>query len=356
MHLLAVLHRLHDQQYRATKNITFLAPQKSWVTLCRLSLQIWPFNFPRRRIELSPKRKFLIAIASNYKLTISRTTGFIKVKHVVNPYEFEPGTPYVDDERQTTITDFMDSNDLPSPNTRASHTKNSRSEGNAMYMTQKTTPLNVPQSKSIGHTIQRSESSPPIGPHRSPQRHNRSQSPDISAYYAEDEESPYQTRRGRTPSRVAVGQGPQYRDGNSILSRRAPLEGFTNQDLRSPPRLLLQKDEYRSSPKSASPSRYATRSPTKVMGDVSEDDEYDDRIINADPFLSPTPSSPKRRSRSPMKKMFGENGWLGRSPNEAQEGNFQSKKSSHGRKEKSSVMGKLRTRIEEFVSTPFVLT
>lgn len=275
----------------------------------------------------------------------------------MNPYEFEPGTPYADDERQTTITDFMDGNAaVPSPNPRASHMKNSRSEGNAMYMTRKTTPLNVPQSKSIGHTIQRSESSPRIGPHPPPQRHNRSQSPDISAYYAEDEESPYQTRRGRTPSRVAVGQGPQYQDGNSIPSRRAPLEDFTNQDLRSPTRLPLQKDNNRSSPKSASPSRHLTRSPTKVLDDVSERDEYDGRISNADPFLSPTPSSPKKRSRSPMKKMFGEHGWLGRSPNEAQEGNLQSKKSSHGRKEKSSVMGKLRTKIEELVSTPSILT
>jgi hypothetical protein len=70
-----------------------------------------------------------------------------------------------------------------------------------------------------------------------------------------------------------------------------------------------------------------------------------------DPFLSPTTSSPKKRSRSPMKKMFGEHGWLGRSPDEVQVGKLPSKKSSIGRKEKSSVMDKLRIKIEELVST-----
>jgi hypothetical protein len=53
-----------------------------------------------------------------------------------------------------------------------------------------------------------------------------------------------------------------------------------------------------------------------------------------------------------MKKMFGEHGWLGRSPDEVQVGKLQSKKYSVGRKEKSSVIGKIRTKIEELVSTP----
>jgi hypothetical protein len=48
--------------------------------------------------------------------------------------------------------------------------------------------------------------------------------------------------------------------------------------------------------------------------------------------------------------MFGENGWLGRSPDELQTTKLSSKKSSPGRKEKSSVMGKIRNKIEEFVS------
>jgi hypothetical protein len=48
--------------------------------------------------------------------------------------------------------------------------------------------------------------------------------------------------------------------------------------------------------------------------------------------------------------MFGEHGWLGRSPDESQAGKLSFKNSAPGRKEKTSVMGKLRTKIEELVS------
>lgn len=44
-----------------------------------------------------------------------------------------------------------------------------------------------------------------------------------------------------------------------------------------------------------------TPSPVKTLEDIKEDQTY-----------TPTPS-PTKRSRSPFKQMFGENGWLGRS-------------------------------------------
>jgi hypothetical protein len=56
-----------------------------------------------------------------------------------------------------------------------------------------------------------------------------------------------------------------------------------------------------------------------------------------------------------MKKMFGEHGWLGRSPDELEAVKLKSKKSSLGRKEKSSVMGKLRTKIGELVSSVTII-
>ena len=56
-----------------------------------------------------------------------------------------------------------------------------------------------------------------------------------------------------------------------------------------------------------------------------------------------------------MKKMFGENGWLGQSPNEKPELKFQSKKSIsqnnenlHGRK-KITMIGKIKNKLEEIV-------
>jgi hypothetical protein len=94
-----------------------------------------------------------------------------------------------------------------------------------------------------------------------------------------------------------------------------------------------------------------TKSPTRILGDVPEREECDIKISDADLLASPTSSTAKKRSRSPMKKMFGEHGWLGRSPDELEAVKLKSKKSSLGRKEKSSVMGKLRTKIGELVST-----
>lgn len=66
-------------------------------------------------------------------------------------------------------------------------------------------------------------------------------------------------------------------------------------------------------------------------------------------------SSPKKRSRSPMKKMFGENGWLGQSPVEKPEQTSRAKISvSHNEsfpreQRKTTMMGKLKNKLEEFV-------
>jgi hypothetical protein len=59
-----------------------------------------------------------------------------------------------------------------------------------------------------------------------------------------------------------------------------------------------------------------------------------------------------------MKKMFGEHGWLGQSPNEKPEPKFQSKRlfgqsngDFQGRK-KTTMIGKLKSKLEEIVGTP----
>ncbi|KIN01439.1 hypothetical protein OIDMADRAFT_80996, partial [Oidiodendron maius Zn] len=65
------------------------------------------------------------------------------------------------------------------------------------------------------------------------------------------------------------------------------------------------------------------------------------------------PVPPKKRARSPMKKMFGENGWLGQSPNEKPEPKFQTKKlfaqsnqNLYSRK-KTTMIGKIKNKLEE---------
>ena len=51
-----------------------------------------------------------------------------------------------------------------------------------------------------------------------------------------------------------------------------------------------------------------------------------------------------------MKKMFGENGWLGKSPDEIQDVKLQVKKAAVIQKDKSTMIGKLRNKLGEFVS------
>lgn len=142
-------------------------------------------------------------------------SGFSKNKRVINPYEFEPGTPYVvEDARQTTFSDFIgNETSVPSPAMEATHMKNSRSEEIAVYLTRKPTPLNVTKLYPSGHALHRSESSPRLNSRRSPERHNRSPSPGISGYYAEDEASAAPARRGRSRSRNSAGR-------NHPISRR----------------------------------------------------------------------------------------------------------------------------------------
>ena len=61
-----------------------------------------------------------------------------------------------------------------------------------------------------------------------------------------------------------------------------------------------------------------------------------------------------------MKKMFGEHGWLGQSPDEKLEQNTRSKKSSISRNDgsspryqkKTTMIGKLKNKLEEFVGIP----
>lgn len=65
----------------------------------------------------------------------------------------------------------------------------------------------------------------------------------------------------------------------------------------------IRRSEYTDASSSFSRGRTITRtpSPVKTLEDIKEDQ------------TSKSPPSPTKRSRSPFKQMFGENGWLGRS-------------------------------------------
>ena len=118
--------------------------------------------------------------------------------------------------------------------------------------------------------------------------------------------------------------------------------GITNHDLRKGKQFEGAADGYytRSSENTDTSSFYPrgrtitrTPSPVKTLEDIKED-------------LTPvSPPSPSKRSRSPFKQMFGENGWLGRSTsmNELPDEKYRKTGIKHWG-------GKLKQRVENLVS------
>ena len=268
-----------------------------------------------------------------------------------NRYEFEPITPY-NDATQTTFTNFIKQGQEveTTHNPRVGHVKNARSEGNALYMAQNSTDLTATPTRPNGQNLYRCESSPNVSQLPFPPRRNATPSPDILQYYTEPREIDSLLRRGR--SEDSTPHEGQDVDGTYVS--HAPWrrhQDYTQETTsRSPTRPSLQA----SSSKGYTINRSHPRSPTKTLDDVYERDEYDDDITSRITKSSP-PSSPKKRSRSPMKKMFGENGWLGQSPDEKPDLRLRSKKSfvTHidfaNRTKKIGMMEKLKNKFEEIV-------
>ncbi|TGO32905.1 hypothetical protein BHYA_0280g00100 [Botrytis hyacinthi] len=316
-----------------------------------------------------------------------------KVGNFRNPYTFEPETPLVmDGSRQTTMSDFMhiDENVRPASSPSLGHVKNSRSVGHAANSKDL---LMAPQhsSHSHGHSLQRSGTSPSITPLRFAAR-EESPALDHRAYHAGvDSISPIlqnasTTRslpnRGRAAtvevSRVPVNKGtrdkfPQpssspvyqaarnyqrpsrspvrmpsgeHRKQSSRPSEEGVPDGRGRSATYSPARKEVRPNESNesySSTASTTINRQMTRSPTKNLVDVAEKEEPD---FHDQDLL---PISPKKRSRSPMKKMFGEHGWLGSSQNEVRPSVMCSKSTQKvDRPKKPGMMEKIKNKIEGF--------
>ncbi|KAG4032920.1 hypothetical protein MFRU_006g03780 [Monilinia fructicola] len=308
-----------------------------------------------------------------------------------NPYAFEPDTPLVVDElHQTRMTDFMHNYDdvRPASSPSLGHVKSSRSVGHA---TNRSDFLTAPQYSNHGYGLQRSGTSPSITPLRFAAC-KESPSPDYRAYYADvdsispipNEAYPSQSlpRRGRAatlePSRIPVRKESREKIPKSSSSpvrqavrdyprtSRSPVRKISDDHRTQQPshssdeeladgpghsaKYALDRkqtnsnysNESYSSSSSATINRQMTRSPTKNLVDVAEQDEPS--------FESPDlPISPKKRSRSPMKKMFGEHGWLGSSPSEVLP-TLQSFKSVQklDKPKKPGMMEKIKSKIEGF--------
>jgi hypothetical protein len=277
--------------------------------------------------NMSPIDKLVLLEAFREHTNIHSAAIYRLSKPIKNPYEFEPYSPQ-DEARLTTFTDFMKSQDearasSPRP---FSNVKNSRSEGNEMYKTRRPEPLVLIPPKPSCYIIHRSESSPSVSPLRRPPRRDTTPSPELSYYFAEDEDSCSPPRRGRQRGEEPTSRSPSRRRRQEYVQSSFPQ---------------------------ASTRERLSRSPTKTLDDVVERDE----VIIRFPSLSPSPSPPKRRSRSPMKKMFGDHGWLGHSTDPKEKAKprpekftIVPKEHSTIRHKKSTVMGKIKNKFEEFVS------
>ncbi|TGO88620.1 hypothetical protein BPOR_0151g00040 [Botrytis porri] len=316
-----------------------------------------------------------------------------KAENFRNPYTFEPETPLVMNESlQTRMTDFMhvDDNARPASSPSLGHVKNSRSVGHAANSKDL---LMAPQHSNHGHGhgLQRSDTSPSITPLRFAARED-SLAPNHRAYQAGvDSISPilqnaFQSRslpdRGRAAtlelSRLPVDKGarhqfpqpsssPVHQAGRSYQRpSRSPVRMPTaehrkqssrpfDEDVpdgrgRSATYSSIRKEvksnksnESYSSTASTTINRQMTRSPTKNLVDVAEKEEIDFHGPDLLQF------SPKKRSRSPMKKMFGEHGWLGSSPDEVRPGVMCSKSTQKvDRPKKPGMMEKIKNKIEGF--------
>ncbi|RDW85725.1 hypothetical protein BP5796_04050 [Coleophoma crateriformis] len=305
-----------------------------------------------------------------------------------NTYEFErsPLLDNLDDEGHLgKFRDFMREQERehfasPGSPSKASH---SRGYGNTIPTVRKDNPSPIgvtPSSRE--NTIARSESSPVMSPSgRKLQyyaRYQATQNPH-PRYYTQDEMSQSPSRR-KDEGELEVPRHSRRRtdedhpelayhthrgtEGRSDAHATA-YEHFAKYpprtSSRSPTRQHRQeslRDSFsgssyydRTSGSTGTQSRpsdgnyYQGRSPVKGVVDLSEDGVFEDEISRPDKVTSPS-SSPPKRARSPMKKMFGENGWLSNTPITNQEAQFPPPPRINKPK-KPTMMGKLRNKFEE---------
>lgn len=224
----------------------------------------------------------------------------------------------------------------------------------------------MPAAKESGHRMQRSESSPSMNPGRFPDerfqdnRRLTMDSPNVNGDYAESEGG-FSTRgRGRSPARMRhYNKYGEVVEASSNFEVQKPRNSDTDSNSRRQDsrhntteiihvKTVSDLDILRQEAQSPS---HRIRSPTRVLADVIERDETNAYVESPMP---PSLASPRKRSRSPMKKMFGEHGWLGRTPTEGYQYPKQRVKTPDvqpsPRKEKISMMGKIRSKFGEFVS------
>ncbi|PQE21750.1 DDHD domain protein [Rutstroemia sp. NJR-2017a BBW] len=301
------------------------------------------------------------------KMTENTIFNIRKAAPLNELYRFEPETPAcLNESPQTTISDFIESRDsrpVSSPN--FGHTKH-------------LSPFSYTSSHHTRPGLQRCGSSPSVSPMRFAGR-DLYPSPESFHYYG-DPDSPSPIMKSSYNTQSSVGRGraatlasqyPIRRESPEHLqyASSSPNRQLTGDSYQRPSRSPVRQAEKThghrpaiathtptgakmisnqhnksfSSSESTIINRTMTRSPSKTLIDVSEQDE----TALESPVLPPV--SPKKRSRSPMKKMFGEHGWLGSSPNEIMLPQIQATKSARKfeKPRRAGMMEKIKSKIEE---------
>lgn len=201
-----------------------------------------------------------------------------------NPFEFDSDDVQTNPDRNTTFTDFMSGTNtyeatIPHPSRKTNHLKNSQSEGNATYMTRRREPIHADEHEA-SRLLHRSDSSPSVSPTRIAVQ---------GFLQSSNDETNHSCFR-------CINHGPHANDLTRSLKRGRGLSG----------------------------------SSSKQLEDVPQTDE------NA----FETPSRTQNRSRSPVRKIFGEGGWLG---------SANSKKEESSTPKKPGLVEKIKLKIEEIV-------
>lgn len=289
--------------------------------------------------------------------------------HPTNPYEFDPGSPYENFARQTTFTDFIHAQHENTPRHRQ-HQKAFRSEGDVSYMTQPSSPEPL-NTLSAGHDIYRGGTDR-ITPSDPARKLRRSSSSEILDYYL-DQNNGYpgsDQQRGRKQvhsksrgrmeipygsieplsyktSKDCAGRPSQHASPDVSPSRKNQQWASYYQRFNSPQRTYNERQSDDRDTRGSAHDYHVSNSQGKEFEFASHGHEKgcSDTTTHNDP--------PKKRSRSPMKKMFGEHGWLGRSPAEAvilTAAQITPSKTKQEVLKKTTVMARLRSKFEELVN------
>jgi hypothetical protein len=300
----------------------------------------------------------------------------VEITRPDNPYEFKSNTPeIVEVKRQTNITDFMrkhESSPASFSSPRMGHFKNARSVGSAGDTAETLRPIAYGTRKSSRLRLQRSGSSPQIGTMRFAGRGDEESSPELPSFADEYGYCNTPARQGRGKVVTAGPQrGRQYlkeysspacydspnhcRQDNNDSSSTSP--SYTSFPMRS----LNYNQE--ATPANPPYDRYYTQPPTKTKQDIYKRDSVGivrsiDKSRFSNEIPSPCPSPPKR-SRSPMKKLFGDQGWFGeRLPDGADLRRMEPRRSTRSRAttnssdqmKKTGMMERIKNKFGEFVS------